>query len=93
MGEMDNNQNISKEQKRPKWQIIVIILFFIIGYIVSMPCLCQAGATKGAVKSMFLLIVLGRLIFGVYKNHLKISDCVLWIGTYFILCIGIEILL
>jgi len=90
---MDNNQDISKKQTRPKWQIPTIILFFLIGYIVSMPCLCRTGAAKGQVKSIFLVIVLSRLIFGVYKNHLKISDFVLWMGAYFAFCIGIEILL
>ncbi|MDO8303829.1 MAG: hypothetical protein Q7T18_11360 [Sedimentisphaerales bacterium] len=78
--------------KRPTWQIVVLIVFFIIGFLISQPCLCREGAVKGAVKSMLLLIVLARFGIGLYKNNLTKADFVGWIGVFLVFCFGIEML-
>lgn len=78
--------------KRPLWQIVVLIIFSVIGIISALPCLCPQGAVKGSIKSLFLVIVMAKLLFGFYKNNLTKIDIVVWMGAFFVFCFGIEIL-
>jgi hypothetical protein len=75
-----------------KWPVIGLVLFIIIGFIFSMPCLCREGAVKGFVKSIFYALVIIRLIYGIYKKNLKRTDYFIWSGVYFTFCIAIECL-
>jgi hypothetical protein len=84
------------EVKRPrlqKWAIISTIIFFPIAYVTAMPCLCHRGAVIGQFKTIFLLITMLRLIFGIVKRDLKVNDFILWVVAFFIFCIIAESLM
>jgi len=82
----------NKEQRPPlqKWAITSTVIFFVVGYAIAMPCLCPSGAVKGQFKSIFLLIVMLRLIVGIFKRNLQVKDFLLWTIVFFIFCIIAE---
>ena len=92
------NDNIRTEDNvttRPpiqKWAIVGIVLFFIVGFFLSAPCLCHQGAAKGSYKTIFYIIVLIRLLYGLFKRNLQLVDYLLWVIPFVVFCIVVEII-
>jgi hypothetical protein len=92
------NENTQTEEdargRRPlqKWAVIAFIIFFIFGYLLAAPCMCREGAARGFYKSIFYVIVIARLLYGLLKRNLKIIDFILWVGSFICFCIIAECL-
>ena len=83
-------ENDSKHPPLQKGAIAAFIIFFIVGFFMALPCLCAEGSVAGLYKSIFYLIVIFRLLYGLIKRNLKISDFLLWIGGFLVFCIIAE---
>ena len=66
---------------------IAFIAFLIFGLFLAMPCLCRQGAVAGLYKSLFYLIVICRLLYGLLRRNIDISVFGLWIGGYIVFCL------
>ena len=75
-----------------KGALFGIIAFIIVGYVLAASCLCQAGAVRGKYKSIFYLIVLVRLFYGLLKRNLRLDDYLLWTVAFLLFCIVAEYL-
>lgn len=88
-----DSQSYKSVKERPpvqKWAVVAFIVFLVIGYLFALPCLCQEGAEKGFYKSIFYVIVIGRLLYGIFKRNPKVVDFILWIGFFIGFCIFVE---
>jgi len=82
-----NNDSQAKENvkgRRPlqKWAVVAFIVFFILGYLLASPCLCREGSVKGFYKSIFYIIVIARLLYGIFERNLKVIDFILWVCSF-----------
>ncbi len=75
-----------------KWAVVGVIVFFIVGYFLSTPCMCRAGAIKGFYKTIFYVIVIVRLLYGLFKRNLRLADYLLWVISFTGFCILAECL-
>ena len=86
----EENEKSEIVQTRPPLQtgaIAVFVAFLILDFILAQPCLCREGAVIGFYKSIFYLIVVLRLLYGILKRNLKTLDFLLWIGGFVLFCI------
>lgn len=58
------------------------ILFAILGFFLSSPCMCLEGVARSQPRMIFYVIVLGRLLYGLLKRNLRLSDYLLWVGSF-----------
>jgi len=93
---MSNDIQMKKSVRdRPplqKWIVMGVIAFFVFGYFLAAPCLCLEGAVKGFYKTIFYLIVLARLLYGLFKRNLRLIDYLLWVSFFVSFCILAEYL-
>ncbi len=73
-----------------KGMIAAFFLFMVIGCLWAMPCLCMEGAVKGRYKSIFYIIVIIRLSYGLLRRKLSWADYLLWVGMFIIFCVLAE---
>jgi len=73
-----------------KWAVAGIVIFFVVGYLLASPCLCIEGSVKGAYKTIFYLIVLVRLLYGLFKRNLCPAVFFLWVGGFLLFVIIAE---
>ncbi len=85
-------ESVKSRQPLQRWAIIGFIAFFVFGYFLAAPCLCPAGAVKGFYASIFYAIVVIRLLYGLLKRNLRLSDYLLWVGSFVSFCILTEFL-
>jgi hypothetical protein len=76
------DKNCNKRPPLQTWAVIGFAVFFILGYLCSLPCLCREGAVIGFYTSILYLIVVLRLLYGVLNRNMKVSDYVLWVGAF-----------
>lgn len=90
--DIDSKTDTNKKERPPiqKWAVVAFIVFFIVGYLFALPCLCQEGAVKGLYKSIFFIIVIGRLLYSIFKRNLKVIDFILWAGSFIGFCLVVE---
>ncbi|MHC4497338.1 MAG: hypothetical protein ACYSYM_16110 [Planctomycetota bacterium] len=90
----ENDKSGIVETRPPlqKGAIAAFVAFFILGFGLAQPCLCRAGAVVGFYKSIFYLIVVLRLLYGIVKRNLKQSDFLLWVGGFITFCVVAECL-
>ncbi len=75
-----------------RWAIAALLLFFPVGFLLAQPCMCREGAVRGFYKSVFFLIVMARLLYGVLRRDLQRVDFALWAGSFTAFCILAEYL-
>jgi hypothetical protein len=75
-----------------RWAIVALVLFFPFGFLLAQPCMCREGAVRGFYKSVFFLIVMTRLLYGVLRRDLQRMDFALWTGSFTGFCILVEYL-
>ncbi len=90
--ENDKSKIVETRPPLQKSAVAVFVAFLILGFILAQPCLCREGAVVGFYKSIFYLIVVLRLLYGILKRNLKILDFLLWIGGFVLFCIVAECL-
>ena len=88
----DKSKIVETRPPLQKCAVAVFVAFLILGFILAQPCLCREGAVVGFYKSIFYLIVVLRLLYGILKRNLKILDFLLWIGGFVLFCIVAEYL-
>ncbi len=83
---------MTTEERQPlqKGMIIAVVAFVIIGLAFAQPCLCVAGAVVGSYKSMFYLIAVVRLLYGLLMRRLNRADYLLWVLGFILFCIIAE---
>ena len=79
-----------KPQPVHKGILISVAAFVVIGLVFAQPCLCVAGAVVGSYKSMFYLIVVVRLLYGILMRRLNRADYLLWVLGFILFCIIAE---
>ncbi len=93
---MSNDIQIEKSIKeRPpiqKWGVVGIVIFFVFGYFLAAPCLCPEGAVKGLYTTIFYLVILARLLYGLFRRNLKLIDYFLLVGFFIGFCVFVEFL-
>ncbi len=82
VGRRGEKQSTSSRPPIQKWAVAAIFIFFVIGYLLASPCLCIEGSVKGAYKTVFYLIVLARLLYGLFKRNLRPAVFFLWVGGF-----------
>lgn len=85
--DIQTKENVSGRPPIQKWAVVCVIIFFVFGYILSAPCLCREGSIKGFYTTIFYLIVLARLLYGLFKRNLRVVDYLLWVGFFVGFCI------
>lgn len=92
MDETTNAESVSKDHAiratsslTGRW--IAFIAFLILGLFLAMPCLCCQGAVAGLYKSVFYLVVICKLLYGLLRRNIDVSTFGLWIGGYIVFCI------
>jgi hypothetical protein len=88
--ENDKSEIVEIRPPLQKGAIAAFVAFFIFGFLLAQPCLCREGAVVGYYKSIFYLIVVLRLLYGILKRNLKKVDFLLWIGGFVFFCIVAE---
>lgn len=81
-------------EKRPiqKWAVIGTVLFFIVAYPLSIPCMCLAGSVKADYNMILLLIVTLRLLIGILTRKLTVGSFLIWVLGFFAFNIYAELL-
>jgi hypothetical protein len=89
---MQTEKSVKDRPPIQKWAVIGVIVFFVLGYILSEPCLCREGAVKGFYMTIFYLIVLVRLLYSLFKRNLRLADYLLWVVFFVVFCIFVAYL-
>jgi hypothetical protein len=80
------------ETALPPWTVSGVVAFSVLGLLVSLPCLCRQGVGVVQYASVFYIIVLVRLVYGILRRNLRPIDYLVWVGSFIAFCIVAEYL-
>ena len=60
------------------WRLVYFVLFFLIGGLLSLPCLCLEGTIKGRSIMVLFSLILLRFIGDIKQQKMKIYDYILY---------------
>lgn len=80
------------ETALPPWIVSGVIAFSVLGLFVSLPCLCRQGVDIVQYASVFYVIVLVRLVYGILRRNLRPIDYLAWVGSFIAFCLVAEYL-
>jgi len=68
-------------------EIVALLLFLIVGFVVSSPCLCYEGEISGRYKTVLFLLVLCRLAWNIWKQTFRFADYFLYLAIVIAFCV------
>ncbi len=86
---MNWNMKLSLNEN-PKYTGILFFVFLVLGFLLSMPCLCLEGAVRGQYKNILFILILIRLLFDIFRGRLKYSTLAIYSVIFVLFCILIE---
>ncbi len=64
--------------RKLNWRLIYLVLFFLIGGLISLPCLCLEGAVRGRFSMVLFSLVSLRFIGDLKQQKMKLYDYILY---------------
>ena len=76
--------------KNPKYTGVLFLIFIIIGFLASVPCMCYEGAVRASFINTMFILILGRLLFDILRGKLRYSTLRIYWGIFILFCILVE---
>jgi hypothetical protein len=71
-------------------EIFALLVFFIVGFLASSPCLCIGGDIAGGFKLTLFLLAFLRLTWSVYRHTFRFVDYFVYFALVIGFCIWVE---